>query len=244
MIGDFQPWFANHTYYIFGTDVTTCGLQEAKNKVIKLEGSNPTIVKLMLQFMYTSDYDDTPEDLEPNEPRDPITEKTENDFHRVDNNTQVYALADKYEVNGLKALALKKFSALEGIDWGCDEFANLARDIYETTPASDRGLRDVMKDNFTGRYRELSSNPVWLRVIKETPDLCFDLLKGSLDMFFADKDKKASYFEKVLRTLDAACPHCKDFFCYMFKYGFLDDEQQKCTMTCSLCGAKQEVSRD
>jgi hypothetical protein len=57
---------------------------------------------------------------------------------------RVYAIADKYDMPHLKDLAQKRFSNWAENNWACHDFSAIAREVFETTPTSDRGLRDVV----------------------------------------------------------------------------------------------------
>jgi hypothetical protein len=57
---------------------------------------------------------------------------------------RVYAIADKYDIPHLKELARQRFCDWAEDNWACDDFTAIAREIFETTPSKDRGLRDVV----------------------------------------------------------------------------------------------------
>jgi hypothetical protein len=57
---------------------------------------------------------------------------------------RVYAIADKYDIPRLKELAQQRFSNWAENNWACHDFSAIAREVFETTPTSDRGLRDVV----------------------------------------------------------------------------------------------------
>ncbi len=56
---------------------------------------------------------------------------------------KAYALAEKYIIDGLKGLALRKFKvATESLD--VDHFLQATQEVYTSTIEGDRGLRDVV----------------------------------------------------------------------------------------------------
>jgi hypothetical protein len=57
---------------------------------------------------------------------------------------RVYALADKYDISPLKELARQKFCSWAENNWTCEDFSAIAREVFESTPKNDRGLRDVI----------------------------------------------------------------------------------------------------
>ncbi|KAK5080168.1 hypothetical protein LTR05_008774 [Lithohypha guttulata] len=69
-------------------------------------------------------------------------------------NTLVYALADKYEIDDLKAQAKQKFEEAVVQDWDSQAFAYAAELVFSTTPNSDRGLRTVVTKTIN-MHREL-----------------------------------------------------------------------------------------
>ncbi|KAK5093979.1 hypothetical protein LTS08_008763 [Lithohypha guttulata] len=69
-------------------------------------------------------------------------------------NTLMYALADKYEIDDLKALAKQKFEEAVVQDWDSQAFAYAAELVFSTTPNSDRGLRTVVTKTIN-THREL-----------------------------------------------------------------------------------------
>ena len=51
----------------------------------------------------------------------------------------VYALAEKYNIRGLKAFALLKFKATTAEHWAAHDFLDAAREAYLSTVEADRG---------------------------------------------------------------------------------------------------------
>src|SRR2546421_4414865 len=107
----------------------------------------------MIDFLYTRDYSDEPSEEEASE----IRSKQQNTLTNVDDdlrglshhsattsqliNISVYQIADKYDLGGLKVLAKSKFMSRSSDTWK-DGLVSVLGMIYQTTPASDRGLRD------------------------------------------------------------------------------------------------------
>ncbi|KAI9737356.1 MAG: hypothetical protein M1834_009510 [Cirrosporium novae-zelandiae] len=56
---------------------------------------------------------------------------------------RVYALAEKYDIPDLKDVAKSKFLRWAENNWSHEAFPTVVREIYESTPASDCGLREV-----------------------------------------------------------------------------------------------------
>lgn len=59
-------------------------------------------------------------------------------------NAKVYSMADKYDVTTLKLQAKEKFEQAAETCWRMDDFPHAITEVYSSTPATDRGLRDVV----------------------------------------------------------------------------------------------------
>ncbi|RYO84306.1 hypothetical protein DL766_008139 [Monosporascus sp. MC13-8B] len=57
---------------------------------------------------------------------------------------RLYALASKYAVEGLRALAAEKFERGIGQHWETEDFLRAAREAYTSTDRADRRLRDAV----------------------------------------------------------------------------------------------------
>ena len=66
------------------------------------------------------------------------------DTARLTVNALMYALADKYEIEDLKLLALSKFATAADQDWESLAFVYAAELVFRTTPGSDQGLRNIV----------------------------------------------------------------------------------------------------
>ncbi|KAI7698747.1 hypothetical protein KC353_g16806, partial [Hortaea werneckii] len=90
--------------------------------------------------------------------------------------TQVYALAEKYDIPALKALARQKFEMAVACNYDSPELPDAIEEIYCSTLDTDRGLRDVILELFRS-YPVLASTPDMLQVIKDLPSLAMELFK-------------------------------------------------------------------
>lgn len=62
--------------------------------------------------------------------------------HPIQLHAEVYVLADRYGIDGLKALALKKFSCAWETAWDAHAMIAAARLASDWTKETDKGLRD------------------------------------------------------------------------------------------------------
>ncbi|EKG09370.1 BTB/POZ-like protein [Macrophomina phaseolina MS6] len=118
------------------------GFKEALSGVIELHHDEPDTVRAMLEFCYTFAYTCRPSDS----PEDRMI------FH-----VHVYALGEIYDIPGLKKLAIQSFEREANHTFPL--FPAAVRAVYETTPQSDRGLRDVVLRVCAANTNELMKNP-------------------------------------------------------------------------------------
>ncbi|KAI6859798.1 hypothetical protein KC338_g7209 [Hortaea werneckii] len=107
-------------------------------------------------------------------------DEEEDESHPVETHlllhTQVYALAEKYDIPALKALARQKFEMAVACNYDSPELPDAIEEIYCSTLDTDRGLRDVILELFRS-YPVLASTPDMLQVIKDLPSLAMELFK-------------------------------------------------------------------
>ena len=118
-----------------------------------------------------SEPEPVPEPEPPAEDEDDLREATPNMIIHA----KVYAIAEKYGIQGLKSTAISKFENEARKFWETDEFLQAVTEIYTSTVDIDRGLRDVVVRTFD-EHRVLLDGPSALAAIQDI-DLPFDLLK-------------------------------------------------------------------
>lgn len=93
------------------------------------------------------------------------------------NNVLVYALADKYNLPGLKSIAKSKFiESTRETRWPYSNFAAVIKAVYTTTPAHDHGLRDPIVHICASHVLELALDNKLAATIKEIGDLSFAIM--------------------------------------------------------------------
>jgi len=70
--------------------------------------------------------------------------------------SEMYTIADKYDVPGLKELAREKFSLASEYCWQKIEFIIAAEHAYTTTMDDDDGLRAIVRDTLAAKKEILS----------------------------------------------------------------------------------------
>lgn len=89
---------------------------------------------------------------------------------------KMYEIGDKYDVLGLKQLALAKFSLACEKYWESQEFAPAAHYAFSTTPESDKGLRDIVTKTIADHMKTLNS-PAVEALLNEFNGLAMGVLK-------------------------------------------------------------------
>ena len=139
-------------------------VQEGKTGIITLQDDDTPTVRRMLEYLYTLDYDDNGEvadvanyahgkgastDLQV----PTVTEKQQlsahdlTGYHQLLNNIAVYAIADKYDIPELEALAVTKFNdALWNSTLGRDmaSLRAIIDAVFDTTPIGKCDIRDAV----------------------------------------------------------------------------------------------------
>jgi len=144
-----------------------------------------------MDYLYHLDYISGPLPQEtPSAQRDPVErifapnwgitpeekQKREGPGQNPIDHARMYAIAGFYEIPGLKTLAKEKFKEVATQHRGRKEFAEAIRMVFTTTAAEDKGLRDVVKEILLGNMSLLHNVDVE-KVMREIPDLAFDMLK-------------------------------------------------------------------
>ncbi|KAF4312224.1 BTB/POZ-like protein [Botryosphaeria dothidea] len=124
--------------------------QEALSGVIELQHDEPDVVRAMLEFCYTFTYS---------------CRKADSAEDRMIFHVYMYAVGEIYDLPGLKKLAIQNFE--KEVNHTFPRFPAAVRAIYETTPHSDRGLRDVILRVCAANAKELMSKPQFESMMDE-----------------------------------------------------------------------------
>ncbi|AEO55662.1 hypothetical protein MYCTH_2299733 [Thermothelomyces thermophilus ATCC 42464] len=183
--------------------------QEGNTGVVSLPDDDPQAVRLMMHYFYHLDYPRQREvkhgflnkSQSTNPKSDVVTNpgstsgKTSNKTPKsaysvpphqgfeVPNLTihaRLYALAEKYDVQGLKALALEKFKEEARIQWDSDDFIRAAEEAYTSTVDRDRGMRDAVVEAI--REHSVVLDKESMQNVVRRFDLCFDLMMRFRDL--------------------------------------------------------------
>lgn len=141
--------------------------KESTTNEIDLTDDGPDAVERMVEYFYSGDYHDA------------AAEQNEN-LVRLTLHIGIYSLADKYDVPGLGALAMTYFQAI--LSKGAkarrkDDCMPCVRSIYESTPDSNTGLRDLFVDHVVESYMNdkwKKSEPLLKAAFLEIPQFGWD----------------------------------------------------------------------
>lgn len=122
--------------------------------MIELRHDDPATVRAMLEFCYTFTYT-CPTSSSPSSPNEDAMI-----FH-----VHMYAVGEIYDIPSLKALAARNFD--RDVNHAFPRFPAAVRAIYETTPDSDRGLRDRALRVCAAHAAELLANPAFEDVMDQ-----------------------------------------------------------------------------
>lgn len=88
---------------------------------------------------------------------------------------KVYALAEKYLIHGLKAVALRQFKAAAACSPDITDFLPAMEEVYTSTMEDDRGLRDVIVETLCKHSRWLDKEDVQ-DVVQRLGALTYDVV--------------------------------------------------------------------
>lgn len=100
---------------------------------------------------------------------------------------QIYAIGNIYGVDGIKDLAESRFKKLAWTSWGCPTFPDAIQTIYNTTPETDRGLRDVAVEIAAAHMEELLEKDGYRTMMDEVGPFGKDLSRA---LFQCSSDKE------------------------------------------------------
>ncbi|CAN9456975.1 unnamed protein product [Alternaria alternata] len=112
------------------------GGKEALENVINLPEDEPRAIACLMRYLYSGTYND--------DHLGNLVLKLAALHDASNSHSEVYEIAEKYEVTGLKELACKNFTLACETFWDDEAFPIAIKHALSTTIAEDRGLRDVI----------------------------------------------------------------------------------------------------
>lgn len=89
---------------------------------------------------------------------------------------QVYQIADKYDIPILKEYSKDRFCTAITTGWNMDEYPLAINVVYESTPAEDRGLRDLVVETSLLHLDTLLNRDGFGNVLRTNADFSADLI--------------------------------------------------------------------
>lgn len=163
----------SHTHASVFDVIPAHAFQENLESLIRLGQDDPYVLEAMLQFMYKSSYDNDNDTTPKRRPAIVFA-------------VQVYAMADKYQVDELKAYTLAKFISLAQEEWDQDFFCEALRLIYnnEMFPQHDQAMHEAAFEQILRHPVQLIRSKSFMSMIDEvggiasrlSKELCSDML--------------------------------------------------------------------
>lgn len=92
-------------------------------------------------------------------------------------NAKVYVIADKYEIQALKDLAVAKYKEVLPDTWNSPSFSESALLVYNNTVEIDRMLRDVIVQGASKNAKTLLDRGEFVDLLKSQSDLAVEVLR-------------------------------------------------------------------
>ena len=134
----------------------------------------------MVKYFYSLDYtEDLATELTMGGIMKRHTEDRSEYVSRLNINVVMYAMGDKYGIKSLKKLAENKFEAaheaISGTPIEARELMVIIPTVYESTPETDRGLRDSVLSYASNAWSNISALPGFKDLFTRTPAFTTDL---------------------------------------------------------------------
>ncbi|KAI1496418.1 BTB/POZ protein [Biscogniauxia marginata] len=156
--------------------------KEGRDGTIELPEDDPQIVNIMIYYLYHLDYDASSLMRKANDTEDELTRNIpapQPCYPTLVVHAKVYALAEKYFLDSLKALSTQKFEKI-ALNYNPrsrvpEGLVESMQEVYTSTVDTDRGLRDVVIKAFH-KHKALLGSAEVREVLKEIPLLTYELL--------------------------------------------------------------------
>lgn len=126
----------------------------------------------MLQYLYMEKY--TPEPAMLAE----IYGKGNGDIslfeYRAAFHAQMYGVGDYFQIPGLKTAAQRYFTSAFSFLLNRDAFCTAVSEVYNSTPESDRGLRDIVVQTTISNNKEGWGPRLNRDMLKQVPEFSYD----------------------------------------------------------------------
>lgn len=176
---------------------------------------DPEIVRLMIEYFYHFDYEHGCTRSCGSNVFSPVISPESMLDH-----AKVFAIAIKYQVSGLRNLAMAKFAEAVKTGWDHNSFARTIFTVYNSTPDDIRDLRDIVADSIHEHFDVLKAKDEIEIIVSSIGGLAYDLVKRSGTDYRCSKGHIGEEFRQscVCHTRSCGCVFdiCKA--CYPSRY--------------------------
>ena len=165
----------------------------------------------MISYLYTYDYRDEEHPRPSRDQHQDISGRAMEDQPALLSSVRVYAIADKYDIQPLKELAKNRFETSAEKNWAHKDFSDTVKEIFESTPTSDRGLRDIAIRIVASHADVLIQKDEFRELIEEVGDLGLNTVCLLLEKHSREKADLQQLYEKTLKTISewhGPCGNC------------------------------------
>lgn len=175
---------------------------------IDLSADELSVVRAMIRYLYTDDYEDAPPDLDAAEaePEDEFSfgvssqaatlSSVENEAFPLLFNVKMYVIGDKYDIPGLRVLATEKYQTCVDSNWNSSMFSQSAQYLWDNTMETDRPLRNAVATAAHTSLEELLDRGEFGDILKNNASFCFDVLKLNMGRSLEDVVEGAKTVKK------------------------------------------------
>lgn len=178
---------------------------------------DPDIVKLMIEYFYHGDY---------------LREGTSSQVHLIEH-AKVFAMAIKYQAEGLRKLAARKFEDSAQKDWNHADLADAIHVVYNSTPDDIPEQREIVADVINAHFYTLHESEQIRAVVGSIASLAYGLLERSRkslgSVYVHEHDTN---FRQECKGCTTAFDYCRNCFGSRGGYGGL----VKFRGNCPFCG--------
>ncbi|KAL2005433.1 hypothetical protein VTN00DRAFT_2644 [Thermoascus crustaceus] len=157
---------------------------EASTKTMTLVQEDPAIISLMIDYLYSHSYkdkDDEDDDWDFSDTLRPQDDEKKDEPPRVPTCLKLYAVADKYMIQGLKSAARDRFAAWAIENWSNPSFLLAVREIYENETGNYVELRNAAVRPMVARADDMFMKEEFVNLLKDFGELSTELLRRVLD---------------------------------------------------------------
>ncbi|KAM0718908.1 hypothetical protein Q7P37_005980 [Cladosporium fusiforme] len=129
---------------------------------------DPEIVKLMIHYFYHLDYLNDEDAI------------SKNECHLIEH-AKTFAIAVKYQVQGLRTIAHAKFKLLVLKSLEHDDFSHAIHIVYTSTADNVTELRDIVANTIHANIDKMRKKPEVQALLSSIPGLAYCLLERNLD---------------------------------------------------------------